>query len=226
MGPGPGSTCAPHPEFHSSPPPTAHRMQLDYTVNNGRWPWEHVHPRTMERLLRRLARLPSRPVILSLQMHTFHQHQVREAWRPAGVLPCNAVMATCSQPSAVALGGWLAGWLEGPSFATLLPGFWIDAFTVCPAACCRRMAPGISRGRNAWGLCYSITKCRGSASAGVCLGCLGGWGWDTPMHGGWTACSLSRSDCALLVEPNAAGSSAAILLFPHRRSTAACPLPC
>lgn len=62
-------------------PPSPDLVILDYAVNNNAGPgpkhWAHNHPRSFERLLRRLAALPSRPLVLGYQLHSFHPNHVR-----------------------------------------------------------------------------------------------------------------------------------------------------
>lgn len=86
-------------------PATHPRNQVEYSINDGGRPWHHHHPRSYERLLRRLLALPSRPLVLGLMMHSFHRHQVggrlgcwREAdggrcagWAAAAMLACPLV---------------------------------------------------------------------------------------------------------------------------------------
>ena len=62
-------------------PPEPDLIVLDYAVNNNAGPaakpWVHNHPRSFERLMRRLARLPSRPLVLGFQLHSFNENHVR-----------------------------------------------------------------------------------------------------------------------------------------------------
>ena len=64
---------------------------MEYAINDGGRPWHHHHPRSYERLLRRLLALPSRPLVLGLMMHSFHRHQVRRAALRCAVLCCAAL---------------------------------------------------------------------------------------------------------------------------------------
>ena len=73
-------------------------LQVEYNVNNMQHAWEHPNPRSLERLLRRLLGLPSRPLVVGVMLQSFNEFHVRCRRCAAAQAPSVEPLASSSLP--------------------------------------------------------------------------------------------------------------------------------